>query len=153
MHKQVPIKRILIPIDFTDSARDAFYAGISLASKLEADVYVLYVSEPIRSFDFSKKKYVETAEKIERVEAGVQRRLDELWSEGGLELVDRRRIMLLVEGGKAGPVIIKTANDKKIDMIVLGSSAEGGIGSKLGQTSEWVNREARCSVWTVRSRD
>ena len=144
MHKLVPIQTVLIPIDFTDSARQAFYAGISLAAKTGAEVYVLHVSEPIKAFDFGKKRYVETAETIARVEEGVTRRINELWEGGGVEAVDRRKIHMVVRGGKA-------AKEKNADLIVLGSSGEGGIGSPLGTTSERVSREALCSVLTIRA--
>ncbi|MBI5508606.1 MAG: universal stress protein [Deltaproteobacteria bacterium] len=152
MHRQVPIRTILIPVDFTDSARQAFYAGISIAAKTGAEVYVLHVSEPIRAFDFGKKRYVETADTIARVEEGVQRRINELWEEGGLEAVDRRKIHLVVRGGKAAAEILAVAKEKEADLIVIGSSGDGGLGSALGSTSEKVTRDAYCSVWSVRAR-
>jgi len=151
MHKLVPINTVIIPIDFTDSGRQAFYAGISLAAKTGAEVFVLHVSEPIRAFDFGKKRYVETAETITRVEEGVTRRINELWEEGGLEAVDRRKIHMVVRGGKAANVILDLAKEKNADLIVVGSSGEGGVGSQLGTTSEKVTREAACSVLCIRA--
>ncbi len=151
MHKLVPIRTVVIPIDFTDSARQAFYAGITLAAKTGAEVWVLHVSEPIRAFDFGKKRYVETAETIARVEEGVTRRINELWEEGGLEAVDRRKVHMVVRGGKAANVILDLAKEKRADLIVIGSSGEGGKGSSLGTTSEKVMRDADCSVLCIRA--
>ncbi|MEE8409001.1 MAG: universal stress protein [Myxococcota bacterium] len=150
MHDEVPINRVLIAIDFTVAASHAFYAGVSLATKLGAETWVLHVAEPIRSFDFSKKRYIETAETIERVEEGLHRRLNELWREGGLEAVDRRKVHLVVRGGKAAAEILATARAKDVDLIVLGSSDVGGLSSALGSTSEKVARGAHCSVFCVR---
>ncbi|MBI3179007.1 MAG: universal stress protein [Deltaproteobacteria bacterium] len=152
MHAQVPIKRILVGIDFSDAARQAFYAAIGLASRVDAETYVLHVAEPIRAFDFGKKRYVETAETIERVEAGVKRRLDELWKEGGAEAVDRRKVHVIVRGGKAAPEILATAKAKNVDLIVLGSSEHGGFGSALGSVPDKVMHDAHCSVLCVRAR-
>lgn len=152
MHAEVPINSVLIAIDFSDAARQAFYAGISLARKLEAETFILHVSEPIRSFDFSKKRYVETAETIERVQEGIKRRLDELWTEGGLDAVDRRKVHTIVRGGKATAEILATAKAKDVDLIVIGSSNTGGFDSPLGSTSEKVTRQAHCSVLAIRSR-
>jgi universal stress protein A len=151
MHELVPIQTVVIPVDFTDSARQAFYAGITLAAKTGAEVYVLHVSEPIRAFDFGKKRYVETAETIARVEEGVTRRINELWEEGGLQAVDRRKVHMVVRGGKAAHEILTLAKEKNADLIVMGSSGNGGVGSPLGATSEKVTREARCSVMTIRA--
>jgi len=36
-----------------------------------AETWVLHAAEPIRSFDFSKQRYVESTDVIERVEEGV----------------------------------------------------------------------------------
>ncbi|OGQ89177.1 MAG: hypothetical protein A2289_04150 [Deltaproteobacteria bacterium RIFOXYA12_FULL_58_15] len=153
MHKRVPIKRILIAIDFSDASREAFYAGISLAATLNAETWVLHASEPIRAFDFAKKRYVETAETIERVEEGVHRRLDELYAEGGLEAVDRRKVHLVVRGAtRAAQEILDTAKAKDVDLIVMGSSQDGGFDSPMGSTAERVARRAHCSVFCVRAR-
>ena len=145
------IKKILVAIDFSESARAAFYAALDLAVKYDADTYVLHVSEPVRAFDFGKK-YVDTIEAIERVEAGVQKRLDELWGTGGLEKVDRRRVHLVVRGGKADQEIIDTAKAKGADVIVMGASGAGGpVTTALGSTSERVVRHSPCSVLCIRS--
>ena len=148
MHERVPIKRILIAIDFSEAASQAFYAGISLATRLSAETWVLHVSEPIRSFDFAKKRYVETAETIERVEEGVHKRLDELWADGGLDAVDRRKVHLVVRGGKASSEILETAKVKKVDLIVMASANDD---APLGNTAEKVTRHAPCSVLCVRT--
>lgn len=151
MHKTVPVKNVLIPIDFTDSARQAFYVGVTMAAKLGAEVHVMHVSEPVRAFDFGRKRYVETVETVTRVEEGVKRRLNELWEEGGVEAVDRRKVHLIVKGGKAATEILSYIKEKTVDLVVIGSSGDGSFGSDLGTTSEKVAREAPCSVFVVRS--
>ena len=150
MHEKFPIQRVLIAIDFTETSRLAFYAGISLATRFDAETWVLHVAEPIRAFDFGKQRYAETRESIERVEEGVQRRLDELWKEGGLENVDRRKVNLWVRGGRAFEEILATAEAKEIDLIVLGATSWDVSGNSIGSTAERVVRSARCSVLSVR---
>jgi len=151
MPEAVKNKRILIGINFMDSARDAFYAGLRIALQDDAEVFVVHVAEPIRSFDLTKKRYVETKDVIERVEEGIRWRIDELWNEGGTESIDRRKVHGSVEVGKPSAVILEMAKEKKIDLIILGSSAAGGKGSELGHTAERVMREAECSVYVVRA--
>jgi len=139
------IQRILIPVDFSDGARDAFTVGMKFAAECGAETYVLHVSEPIRAFDWGKEKYVETADQIERVQEGVQRRIDAMWDNGGLEAVDRRKVHMVVRGGRAYQEIIEAAKVRNIDLIVMGTSHEGGT------TAERVVRDAPCSVYCVRS--
>ena len=138
---------VLIPIDLSDDARSAFYEGIALATKLGTKTHVLYVSEPIRAFDFSKKTYVETQDTIEQVEEGVNRRIDELWESGGLDAVDRRKVNLIIRGGKAPQEIVDSATHHKVDLIIMGA---GSTGVTLGATAERVVRNAPCSVMVIR---
>jgi len=144
MHPVTPIEKILIAINLTDASRRAFYVGLEQAAKYDAETFVLHVSEPIRSYDFGKKRYVETKETIERVQEGVTARLDELWEQGGIAAVDRRKVQIIVRGGKAGPEIVETARVRGVDLIVMGIGA--------GAASEHVLRHAPCSVLAVRER-
>ena len=41
------IDRIMIPVDFSDTSRKAFYAGLKMASVLDADTHLLHVEEPL----------------------------------------------------------------------------------------------------------
>ncbi len=153
MHQHVPIRTVLIPVEFGEASREAFYAGVSLATKLDADTWILHVAEPARAFDFDKKKYVTTAETIERVDQVLHARIDELWAEGGLHAVDRRRVHALVRGAnKAAEEILTVARENKADLIVMASSHEGGFDSPTGSTTEAVARRAPCSVLIVRAR-
>ena len=151
MNQKQSVERILIAIDFSQSARAAFYEGLQLAADRGAQTWILHVSEPIRSFDFGKRKYVETKEAIERVEEGVQRRIDELWEAGGPEAVDRRKIQMVVRGGEAAQEIVDTAVAKNVDLIVVGAKGDGA--RQTGTTTERVMRNAPCSVYCVRSND
>ena len=138
------INKILICINLTDASRRAFYTGLDLAAKYGAETWILHVSEPIRAYDMAKKRYVETKEKIEKIEQGVKSRIDELWEEGGVKAVDRRKIQIEVTGGRASEEIVATAVAKEVDLIVLGSG-HGGIVNR-------VARNAPCSVYVQRSR-
>jgi nucleotide-binding universal stress UspA family protein len=138
MPNRIVLHRVLIGINMTDVSRRAFYAGIELANKWGAEVYVMHVSEPIRSYDWGKKAYVETAERVDRIEQGVAQRIDMLWAEGGLDAVDRRRIHTIIQGGAPEVELVKAANDKAVDLIVLGRGN--------GHVAERVVRNAPCSV-------
>ena len=142
MSYDTPIRRVLIGINLDDTSSRAFYAGLNVAAKYGAQTFVLHVSEPIRAFDYGKKRYVETRETIEKVQEGVSARLDELWTQGGLEAVDRRKVQVLVRGGRSYQELVDTAEAKQVDLIVI------GVGT--GAVAEQVLRRARCSVFCVR---
>jgi len=154
MYKTLKYKKILVGIDFSEGARAAFYAALDIAKRHDAELWVVHVSEPIRSFDLGKQQYVYTKDVIERVEEGVHKRLDQLWAERGLEAVDRRKIYVHVEAGKADQVIVQTAADKDIDLIIVAASGAGGLAtSLLGTTCERVVRHAPCTVLCYRANE
>ena len=150
MTQTIDIKRILIPIDFSDTARLAFNEGLKMAAQHGADAFVLHVAEPIHAFDFVKQKYIETQEAIERVQEGVDRRIEELWQSGGLEAVDRRKVHMIVRGGRAHEEILATAEARETDLIIMGSSGASDKAT-AGSTSERVLRSAKCAVYFVRN--
>ena len=56
----------------------------------------------------------------------------------------------VVEHGWPEDVILRAVNEKKPDLLVLGTHARGGIAhAVLGSVAEWVLLEASCDVLAV----
>lgn len=150
MEVTLKIDKILIPVDFSDTSRKAFYIGLKLARQYAAEVTVLHVVEPIASFD--KGEDIERqALEMERIQTGVRRRVNELFEEGGLAEVDRRKVRIEVRAGKPYLEIARMAWQEKIDLIVLGSHGYTGVKHMLlGSQTEKVVRRAHCMVLTIK---
>ncbi len=141
------IERILIPVDFSDTSRKAFYAGLNMASVLDADTHILHVEEPLNTMNDP----VRVSEEVARLEKGVRRRLDELFEEGGLERVDRRRVVIDIRGGKPWMEICRYAEENGIGMIVMATHGYTGFKQILiGSTAERVVRRSPCPVLCVK---
>ncbi len=141
------IDRILVPVDFSETARKAFYAGLKMASVLDADTYILHVEEPLQTMNDP----VKVSEEVSRLETGVRRRLDELFEQGGLELVDRRRVHIDIRGGKPWMEICRYAEENGIGMIVMATHGHTGFKQMLiGSTAERVVRRSPCPVLCVK---
>ena len=141
------IQRVLVPVDFSDTSRKAFYAGLKMASILDADTHVLHVEEPLKLINDPAK----VSEEVARLEEGVRRRLDDLFSKGGLAEVDRRRVMVEIRGGKPWIEIVRFAEENDIGMIVMATAGHVGLKHMLmGSTAERVVRRAACPVLCVK---
>ena len=151
MHSRVPIRRILVALDFSETARQAFYAGIGTAACVGAEAWVLHVAEPVRVFDFKQRKFVETAASLERVERVLESRLDDMWVEGELRGIDRGDVHLEVRAGRAVSEILAAASEHEVDLIVLGATSWDDPDVRLGSTAAKVVRRASCSVMCVRA--
>ena len=61
------------------------------------------------------------------------------------------RVTSLVSHGRAASVIVETAEEKGVDLIVLSTHGHTGLDRLLmGSTAEQVVRHAQCPVWVVR---
>lgn len=144
------VGRIVIPIDFSDTSRRAFYVGLRLARQYDAFVDVLHVVEPIASFDTGEDIQRQAGE-MDRIQAGVRRRVDELFEDGGLAEVDRRKVRVDIRAGKPYLEICRYAWEQKADLIVLGSHGYTGVKHMLlGSQTEKVVRRAHCMVLTIK---
>ncbi|NUN12189.1 MAG: universal stress protein [Myxococcales bacterium] len=148
------VRKILIPVDFSDASRKAFYVGIKMATIFDSDIHVLHVQEPLTTFESDYDEVQKTASDLERLEQGVQRRVDELFERGGLQAVDRRRVRVDFRGGKPWQEIVRFADEQNIDLIVMATHGYSGVKHMLiGSTAERVVRKATCAVLCVKPDD
>ncbi|MBM4370771.1 MAG: universal stress protein [Deltaproteobacteria bacterium] len=153
MNVNVTYNRILVPIDFSDSSRKAFYVALKFARLFDAETRVLHVFEPMDTFDGTDRVEAEARE-MARFEDGVKRRVNELFARGGLEEVDRRKVFVDIRGGKPWKEILSYIVENKIDLVVMGNTGNSGLKDLLlGSTTERVVRRAPCHVLCVKTDD
>ena len=153
MEVKFDVKKILVPVDFSDPSRKAFYVALKLATMFGAETYVLHVQEPIRGFDKGEAMEKRLAEAT-RLEEGVKRRVNELFEEGGLSEVDRRKVHVVISAGKPYLEIARYAYHNDVDLIVMGSHGYSGVKQMFfGSQTEKVLHLAPCAVLTVKPDD
>lgn len=151
---EVNVSKVLVPIDFSECSRQAFYVALKYARLWDADTRVLHVAEPMATFDSSYEDVELAAKELATIEEGVKHRVNELFEKGGLDEVDRRRVKVDIRGGKPFVEIVRYAHEEHCDLIVMGT--HGNTGFKqifLGSTAERVVRRAHCPVLVVKPED
>ena len=150
-------KRILVPSDFSACSTKALGAAITLAVRLEAELFLLYVETGAPGSKTWMSNEATKAE-IDALE-GDERRLFEEYMrvskevEGELELppIPRARLHLRVAGGDTATEILKAAEDAQIDLIVMGTHGRNSMKDYLvGSTTERIVERASCSVLAVK---
>ena len=125
----IKMKKVLVPTDFSDSARHALRYGISFAKEYGAELVLLHVVENL-TVGYAKTELAKLA--AEAKERNV-------------------RVTELVAQGKPSAEIIRYAAENAVDVIVLGTHGKGMLDQALfGSTTERVVRRAPCPVLTVR---
>jgi nucleotide-binding universal stress UspA family protein len=144
----IKLKKLLVPTDFSESARHALTYGISFAREYEAELALLHVVENLTVGYASDLFPVPMAEVFQEISGYARAELGKLGAEA------RGKDVAVVEHvvqGKPSAEIIRFAREGEVDMIVLGTHGKGMLDQALfGSTTERVVRRAPCPVLTVR---
>jgi nucleotide-binding universal stress UspA family protein len=144
----IEIKKILVPTDFSESARHALQYALTLAHSFGARITLLHVVENVTVSYASDLFPVPMAEVFEEVSGYARKEIAALAAElraRNIEVAER------VAQGKPAVEILRAAREDAIDLIVLGTHGRGVLDHALfGSTTERVVRKAPCPVLTCR---
>jgi nucleotide-binding universal stress UspA family protein len=139
------LKRILVGIDGSEYARQAFEVAIGLAAGTSAELYVIIVVQPIQLIG-TRRQVRESLMSFYEKEA------HRLSAEYGA-LAKRRgvNIKAIIARGNPAKEILSAADNNGVDMIVVGSRGLGGIkGLLLGSVSNAVVQNSKMPVMVVK---
>lgn len=144
----INLKKILVPTDFSESARHALKYAVSFAQEYGSEITLLHVVEIVAVGYASDLFPVPMAEAFQEISAYARSEITKLAEE-----VRGRGIPVkeLVAQGKPAAEILRVAREEAIDMIILGTHGKGMLDQALfGSTTERVVRKAPCPVLTTR---
>ncbi|MBM3837104.1 MAG: universal stress protein [Verrucomicrobia bacterium] len=140
------LKRILVPIDFSDCAKKALRYAIPLASQHRAALTLLYVVPA--NYAVGEYGGIDYGSLEAEMRASGERQLASLIVD---EIGDQVPVDPLVQCGSPAAEIVAVARGMPADLIVI--STHGRTGLKhvlLGSAAEYVVRHAPCPVLVVR---
>ena len=135
-------KRILLTTDGSPVIERALLYAEHLARIEQAEIIVLHAYDP-------PERYAEVAgfdQLVERYEAIARALVDEVVSELQEDGVAARGE---IRAGQAADMILATAREYDIDLIVMGLRGNGSFQSILGSISAQVLRAAHCPVLQI----
>jgi nucleotide-binding universal stress UspA family protein len=136
-------KRILVPVNGTPASEHAFRWACQLAKQNRAELHVIYVSEVPLEFSLNTE-FVNEDNHGERVLASIESIAGE----------ERCRVNAQhLRARHAGPAIVLEAEDREMEMIILGLPYRHRLGSSiLGTTATYLLEHAPCQVVFWRER-
>jgi len=142
------IKRVLVPVDFSDYSKSALKYAVGFAKKFRAEMILIYVVEPvIYPPDFSMGQIAIPAVNAEW-DKKAQEELDKLAQS---EIPTEIKVTTIIKTGKPFVEIIDTAVEVDADIIIIATHGHSGVEHILfGSTAEKVVRKAPCPVLTLR---
>jgi nucleotide-binding universal stress UspA family protein len=144
------IHSILVPTDFSECGNYALSYAASLARSFKASIICVNVIEPIvPTVGYSgMTEPMPIADIAEQLEDSAERELPKLAEceeFAGLDVEE------MVVHGEAAAEIVRLANERSVDLIVIASHGRTGLGRILfGSTAEAVVRHAACPVLVVK---
>jgi len=142
------IRTILFPTDFSQGARAAMDHAISLAKDYQSKLILLYVIQDISIAEWYIPSSLSAADLMEDMQKSAWNEMGRWGAEVSQTVQDVEK---MVVRGVPFVEIIKTAKERRVDLIVIGTHGRTGIDHMLfGSTAEKVVRKAACPVLTVR---
>ena len=142
-------KSILLAIDFTDQSNIVGSKAKELADNNQAQLNVIHIVDnlPVTDVDFEALIPFED-ELINQLMEYANNRFSKICDE--LNIPEENRMF---EVGSPKKEIIRIAEEKNIDLIVVGSHGRHGLSLLLGSTANSVIHHAKCDVLAVRIMD
>ena len=143
-------QNILVAIDFSASADTVIRRGIEFQNDCQADLSVLHVVDHLPPLGFGEEPLIAPDWLIPEKELikNAEKSLDSIMQNHNL--TNCEHLVLL---GTAINEIIRVADEKKCDLIIIGSHGRHGVRLLLGSTANGILHHANCDVLAVRVKD
>jgi len=144
--KDLDIKRILIPFDFSETAELSLEHAVFMAKLMKADIYLLHIVETT-TFPSTISHAFSGFEK--KVEEASNQKLGELATK--LHTEHGIQVHIITEVGKIYKRIVHTAKQAHIDLIIMGTHGASGSSYIIGSNTTRVVQESPCPVISIQT--
>ncbi len=140
------IKRILCGVDFSSVSPKVAHYAISFAAKFQAKVYYLYVSPTMTQYIGMHIPQVTVNDFAQELERNASKMMEDFADRHK----DGQEAEGLVKSGYPVEEILKVADTKQADLIIIGTHGRKGIDKMVfGSVAEKVIKSAKIPVLTV----
>ena len=137
------VKRILVPIDFSDCSRAALQYAVTLAQPLNASLVLLYVAET------SPAGSEFCASQLPELEADLRRMAQKQFAKFRKDIPKGMANQALIRAGGSEAEILDVAVKLKADLIVMATHSKRSQPGQIGTTAGRVASMAPCPVLLV----
>ena len=140
------LRRLLVPVDFTETSDRALEYAIEVARRFDAAITVMHAYQ-IPVYGLPDLAYITTAELATQISAAAQQRLDALVDAhkgAGIEMA------VILRDGVPWEEINEVAAETRADLIVIGTHGRRGLArALLGSVAENVIRTSSVPVLVI----
>lgn len=143
------MKKILVPCDFSPTAKEAFKFAVNIAARNNGEIYVLYVVD--NSFAKSSGEISNAAAFNDSFMQKLEKEMTEKFSEMKREYATLDlAVTFKMDFGSLTQAVENFINDKKISLVVMGTHGASGLKELfVGSNTEKIVRYASVPVVAV----
>lgn len=144
------VKKILVPVDFSECSKNAFFYALDIAKENKAEIFLLHVIDVELVAKLSDLGLCPEVDIKKGIERDTRAELERMMSEAGRK-GRGIRIQEMVDEGIPFIQILKKAKDLEVNLIVMGSFGTSSPMRRLlfGSTVELVLKGVRIPVLCV----
>ena len=137
------IKKILVPVDFSENSKKILDSASDIAGKFGAALSVVFVVQSFDDYSGFFVPHMPVAKFEEEMVQGAEQKMDSFM--GGYENVEAKVLI-----GDVGEEVVRYAEEIGIDMIIMGTHGYKGLEKVMfGSVAEKVVKTAPCPVLTI----
>ena len=143
----IDFKKILVPVDFSENSPKLLGAAADVATKLDAELYVVFVVQSFEDYSGFFVPHMPIAQFEEEMFQSAEKKMDSFLAEN---LGAGRPCTSTVIKGDVAEEITDYAAKNNISMIVMGTHGYKGLEKVLfGSVAEKVVKTSPCPVLTI----
>lgn len=150
--KNVQMKKILVPTDFAEYAKNAFVYALSMADGLDAEVHLLHVIPPTSLSKVSLFQRRPYGELVMAAKGRMKRFYHNGINRVSSSLNYRPRVQTFVKGGEMKDVIMDAVKSEGYDLLVMGTKGRRDDWSAVfGSSTAHLIANATCPTLVIPS--
>ena len=141
------IKKILVPVDFSENSQKILRTAVDFAARFKAEVVIVFV---VQSFDDYSGFFVPHMPIIQLEEEMVKSAREKMKSFVAETLDDSIPQATAILSGDVVEEVNRFAGEQKVDLIIMGTHGYKGLDKILfGSVAEKIVKTAPCPVLTI----
>jgi nucleotide-binding universal stress UspA family protein len=137
------IKKILVPVDFSENSKKILDSAGDLAGQFGASLSVVFVVQSFDDYSGFFVPHMPVAKFEEEMVQGAEKKMENF-------LADHEGIEAKVVVGDVAEEVVRHAQEAGVDMIIMGTHGYKGLEKVMfGSVAEKVVKTAPCPVLTI----
>lgn len=147
----IKYNKILVPVDGSPTSKRALEHAVAIAKAFKSKIYLLNVANIVSTVSNFEQGAIVSSRLSERIAHDLEDSGREIMAIMSKDIPEEIEVEEILQVGTPGPIIIDTAKEYEVDLVVMGSRGYGVIkGIFLGSVSTYVAKREEFPVLIVK---